>query len=122
MGSEGNVRNSNQTKITDMEKINNLIEKFTNYMNNIPVEKRKNIVIIVCAIIGLLFVLKCVLSIALTEKPEQTISEKITEVATGIKEEYNESSQKKNDMKSQKDSFIQMLEEIDSQKQSDSIK
>ncbi len=105
-----------------MEKINNLIEKFTNYMNNIPVEKRKNIVIIVCAIIGLLFVLKCVLSIALTEKPEQTISEKITEVATGIKEEYNESSQKKNDMKSQKDSFIQMLEEIDSQKQSDSIK
>lgn len=100
-----------------MEKLRELRDKITNYMNNIPVEKRKGIVILFSVIIGLLFILKCIVSIMMADKPKQTISEKIEGIRDDVKEEYKENRSHSAPL----DSFMQMLDEIEKRHERDTL-
>lgn len=105
-----------------MEKLNEIKEKFINYMNNIPVENRRGIVIIFCAIIAALFILKCVVSIMMTPQPKQGVGEKISEIKEDLTDEYTQMKAKHDENLTKRDSFIMMLEEIENRQKSDTVK
>lgn len=104
-----------------MKKIDNLKESITAYMNGIPVEKRKGLVITFSVIVGLLFILKCVISIATTDKPKQTIGEKIDSIKTEVMNDYEELKRKKEETTAQRDSFIMMIEKMEQKHKKDTL-
>ena len=105
-----------------MEKLNEIKEKITNYMNDIPVEKRKSIVIIMCAVFGVVLILKCIISIAITEKPEKSLSEKISEIKEEVSEDFEKQETKKDQILTKKDSLLLILGDIDKNEVKDTIR
>ena len=105
-----------------MERLDNIREKITDYMNGVPVEKRKSVVIAFSAAIGLLLVAKCAVSIMTADKPRHTLTEKMDSIKTEMRAGLEEAKSDIEETAARKDSFVTMLEELERRHPKDTTK